>query len=302
MGARETFFRWLLYILTAVLAAAIVVTGADAYLTFRALGRPPAAIALKPLASSSLSEKKKKKDYAIITRRNLFASDPLWPQNADTSKSPDRAAALKSPARQSPSKTPLNIRLVGTTVGPKGVRYAILETAASRDHVILEKGDRLEGAVIQKIDRAEVRVLYEGELNTLRAFGPKPKAKNSFRSSKIHSHQGARKSHRRFTRKISRARLKRQTQTKAEVKRQIRGVPYQDKYGDLGVRIHPRGRSRLMRLLGLRRGDIVYQIAGLPVRDGAGLTSALMKLPNQNESAIEISRRGKPFEIRFVIR
>ncbi len=66
----------------------------------------------------------------------------------------------KSPAppkrraeHKTPPKKPLNLRLVGTAVGSEGIRFAIIEDSTSKAQTIHREGDRIQGAVLQKVDR-----------------------------------------------------------------------------------------------------------------------------------------------------
>ena len=167
MGLRTEMVRRLLYLLTALFIAAGAATASDAYYTYRS---PPVLASAKKvlkLDESLQNSAKKKYDYAVIIRRNLFAS-----RSFRTVK-PIPIALTKRPTPPRARRIhiqPLGLRLVGTTVGPKDVRYAIFEIPGSRRHVIYRPGERLEGALIQAIERTEVHLMYQGEVKILRAF------------------------------------------------------------------------------------------------------------------------------------
>jgi hypothetical protein len=172
MRSRESILRRCLYCLTTLFITAGVFGGADAYFTYHSMDKgysfPPAG--KDEPKRGYLKKKKKKTDYAVIVRRNLFSSSLFKSENSVVSVPPKRPAPKLGLARRPPKQPPLRVLLVGTTVGPERVRYAILEDTKSKKHGIHKIGEHIEGALIQKIYRAEVHVLYGGKVQILRAF------------------------------------------------------------------------------------------------------------------------------------
>lgn len=169
----EVMIRRSLYALTALLIGVSAAGASDAYHTYRSLQEDSFDLLVpEPEPEILPSPKKKvKKDYNIITRRNLFALASLHTVKPKPSlpTRPNLKALSRSQAFQ---QLLLNIRLVGTTVGPEGVRYAIFEDTGSRKHRIYRLGERIQGAIIQRIDRSEVHLQFGGKTKILRAFDP----------------------------------------------------------------------------------------------------------------------------------
>lgn len=175
---RKIIHRYL-YRLSGFLLALGLTAGVDAYLTYRSLKKISMNLEESEIPLPIQHPVHKKIDYRVILHRNLFSSEPLWDVNPPPSKtSPKRSPSRPARAnRPSFSRPLLPVRLVGTTVGPEGVRYAILEKYQAKGNVtfrmgqqIYRLGESIQGAQIQHIARNEVRLLYHGREITIHAF------------------------------------------------------------------------------------------------------------------------------------
>ncbi|MEE9240819.1 MAG: type II secretion system protein N [bacterium] len=304
----------ILYGVAIVLVTTSVVMGMDAYSTYQDLQGPagPAAAKITNQPAEPIAQKPEKKDYDVIVRRNLFASASLGADANLASNPKPRPAAPRN--RSKKSLRSLNVTLVGTTVGPGGMRYAILEEAGSRRHAIHRVGDRVQDAVIQSVERGEVRLNRNGRIVILRAF-ERGSSAGSNQSASLrqpaapHLREGSapprlqrdRSSRpRKLTRRLNRSRLESLTGANGGLESQLRVVAYRGNAGEVGVRVFPSGKGRLIRHLGLRGGDIIFEIDGAPVTSRDELQAALMNILSRNEAMMKISRRGKRYD--FVLR
>ncbi len=300
----------ILYGVVLVLLTASVVMGMDVYSTYQTLQDPAgsAALKIKEQPAEPATPKAEKKDYNVIVSRNLFASASLSPNPSE----PQPQKIIRPRVVSPPKKTQqfLDVTLVGTTVGPKGVRYAILEESGSRTHVIHRMGDRVQGAVIQGVERGEVRLLFNGKVIILRTFERTLSAGSNQRASlrrpstpnfrgRLTPPRPGRNTPsqpRKLTRRLNRSRLEKLTEPGAGFEQQVRVVDYQGSGGETGIRVFPSGRGRLIRVLGLRGGDVIFEIDGVPVTNRHDFQAAILNLLGRNEATMKISRRGKRYD------
>lgn len=107
-------------------------------------------------ASQAKKDGAKISDYRIILQRNLFGPPPtLKKDGAGVETAPEPAKAL--------AVTNLEIVLMGTITGSKGVERAIILDKKSKEQELYEKGDSLHGAVVKSIERGKVIISREGK-------------------------------------------------------------------------------------------------------------------------------------------
>ena len=167
-----------LYGVALVSLAAGAALGADLYYTYESLKTSPRfSLAREKLQEKKPAPKAGKADTRIIARRNLFSAAPLGSRSAK--KKPPSRGGGKTARRRAPGKPkapkaaalpPLGLRLVGTTIGPAGARFAIFSEKGAKKQSIHRIGTKIRGAVIQKVNRGEVSLLYGGKVQVLRAF------------------------------------------------------------------------------------------------------------------------------------
>jgi type II secretion system protein C len=290
-----------------VLVTASVVMGMDVYATYQDLQVPIVSFVTKKKISmpQSVSDNSEKKDYGVIVRRNLFASDSLAPRASLVPRlksTPKNISSKKSVIRPKKVLPPLNVKLVGTTVGPKGLRYAIFSEDGSRTHTIHRMGDRIQGALVKAVERGEVRLLREGRIFTLRVFDQNSNtgSRQSVSTRRTLSKAGISPS-RKLHRRLSRSRLEKMTQSNPDLDRQLRVAPFKGNDGSTGIRISSSGGGKLMRQLGLRGGDVIFEVDEDPVTDKEDLYLAIMSFLSRDEAKMNISRQGKRYDIIYRI-
>jgi type II secretory pathway component PulC len=111
-----------------------------------------------PLATESEMKKSggDAPDYRIILQRNLFGPPPA--------SGKDETAVVEAPdPAEDLAATNLEIVLMGTITGSKGVERAIILDKKSQEQELYEKGDSLHGAVVKNIERGKVIISREGK-------------------------------------------------------------------------------------------------------------------------------------------
>jgi len=103
---------------------------------------------------AGIVDQKRKHDYRVILKRNLFGPPPAKEGTEATTVSPD-AANLES--------TSLDIVLMGTVSGSEGTRRAIILEKKSRKQDLYETGDAIQGAFVKEILRGKVILVYNGK-------------------------------------------------------------------------------------------------------------------------------------------
>jgi type II secretory pathway component PulC len=101
---------------------------------------------------------------------------------------------------------------------------------------------------------------------------------------------------------LNRSRLEKLTEPGAGFEKQVRVVDYRGSGGETGIRVFPSGRGRLIRVLGLRGGDVIFEIDGVPVTNRHDFQAAILNILGQNEATMKISRRGKRYDYILSIR
>ncbi|MBT3432844.1 MAG: hypothetical protein HN435_02910 [Nitrospinaceae bacterium] len=167
--------RQILYAVSLVLVTAGLSLGADLYFTYQSfLAMENTGPSVRRKAPVPLSNKVKKIDYLVIEKRNLFSSTPLGhtKKRAVRPKSKPRKVVVRpTPKLPGPSvAASLDLQLVGTTVGPEGMSFAIFKEKGSSAQKIHRLGDSIKGALIKEVKRGEVSLEYNGKIQIFKAF------------------------------------------------------------------------------------------------------------------------------------
>lgn len=149
---------WLLNLL---LIAAVAYVVSDLFLTFvgKKLTPWPSVPALSLLSAPTQQEVKSFGYYSIITERNLFNSAPEVPVA--------KVAAAPPPPPEPPKAdlplTKLNLKLVGTVSGKLEDSYAFIEDRSKRKQDLYRVGDKIQDAQVIDIARTKVILRNKGK-------------------------------------------------------------------------------------------------------------------------------------------
>ena len=152
-------YLWLIHL---ALIAAGVYIGSDLFWAIVGSRIEPGSRV--PIASSSVAaattEQRTLQQYAVIQERNLFgakgrSSDPRPPP---------------PPSQPPPSKPAINLKLVGTVVGPPERTYAVIEDLSSKRQDLYRVGDVVREAKVVEVTRNRVVLDNRGRREELFSF------------------------------------------------------------------------------------------------------------------------------------
>ena len=313
--------RRMLYGVIFVAVSASAVLGMDLYVTYRSLSRPPVFKSAQTQKFEIIKPRKVEKiDYSKILKRDLFSSRPIGYLKKKKKLNVQRPLPkIRARKQLMPKRKPvpaLRLQLVGTTVRGEGLRYAIFKDKGGGTQKIHRVGERINGAYIKDVRRNEVTLIYDGKTQIFRAFEERKKniprmSRNvPGRPPRMMGPRGPVRSSlgrpvpppRKQTRILSRPRLKRIINRPPGLKSQFRVVPFRSKDGDTGLRVFPAGRGRFLRYLGIRGGDVIFEVNNDPVRNKLEMVSALSRMIEGESGTIGLLRQGKKEKKIFRIR
>jgi type II secretory pathway component PulC len=101
---------------------------------------------------------------------------------------------------------------------------------------------------------------------------------------------------------LSRPRLQRFVNRPPGLESQFWVAPFRSKAGDAGLRVFPTGRGRFLPYLGIRGGDVIFEINNVPVRSKLELVSAFSRMIERKSGTIDVLNQGKKEEREYLIR
>ena len=303
--------RHLLYGVTLFFGLAGAVLAVDTFFTYLGIWQS-APVALAPPPPANPVRKPPAVDYSVIVRRDLFAPDapparpPAQAQAAPRREVPPPASAPPPPAAPEENFA-AKFRLVGTTVFPKGGGYAILEDVASKRQSVHRQGDTVQGAVVERVRRGEVRLAIGERTETLTVFEDKedggPQGKPSSPGSGASREPDASTGPPSLSGPDSAAvRLPREQVARVveRARSYFRTEPYGLPGGVAGVRVYPL-QAGVFQILGFQPGDVILAVDGSAVRTEAELFAAMGRVLERGESAVELLRGGNKLSLSFQV-
>jgi general secretion pathway protein C len=114
-----------------------------------------------PSAAAETTEQRALQQYAVIQERNLFGA-----RNRTATPSPPRPPAPSPPA----AKPAVNLKLVGTVVGPPERTYAVIEELSTKRQDLYRVGDVVREAKVVEVTRNRVVLDNRGRREELFSF------------------------------------------------------------------------------------------------------------------------------------
>ena len=246
------------------------------------------------------------RSYRIILTRNIFDSDnPLdFPDMAELGEGEGEGgtAAAKS----------LSVRLYGTvTTSPPQFSWAIMsKDEANAPQEIFRIGDDVYGeGTLRKVRRKEVVValedgtevvvpLYEGEQSETRV------ARTS-RSSRSEEEQELGSSIRKIGEnryEIDSSEIQLAMNNIDKLAREARIVPSFKDGNTVGFKVFRIKPNSFYKKLGLRNGDVITAINGFEINSTEKALQLYQMLRTEKNLNLEITRRGQPITLEYVIR
>lgn len=249
------------------------------------------------LSTNTLGEKRKPRSYyAVILDKNIFhavvkETSPVKNTPAQTGIDVDQLKNL--------AKTPLDIKLRGTAVREGGGSFAVIEDRRSRKEDLYRIGDMILGeAKLTQIHRDRVVILRDGKKEILELTVTEERGRKrrqdvaSSQTPPLVPGSGVRRlGSDRWS--VSREELESAKTNMSQLMTQIRIAPnFTDGKPD-GFKLLSIKRGSLFDRLGLRNGDVVRHVNGVPLDSPQKALELYAELESGQSVALGILRRGK---------
>lgn len=266
-------FRWLidLLLLTLIMwVVAGIITGVAGYFLYEL----PAPAAHKNLQQAKAGKQiRARSDYAVIKERDLFKVAKAGP----VADKPKPQEDVVRPVAE------MGITLKGTITGPERYARAIIEEKRAQD--LYAVGDKIKGARILAIYRNKVILEVNGQEQMLVVEEDKGAASRTDRTART-----ARRT-KQPAAPVSGG-LNNIMSNLDEYIGRARVAPYFKGGQPYGFRVSNVDRSSLIYELGVRSGDVIRSVNGIPVRSPEDAFAAYQKLQNESSVDVELERRG----------
>lgn len=239
--------------------------------------------------------KRRRPDYALIIDKNIFqavvkeTSSPKKP--AETAVTADQVKNL--------AKTSLDVELRGTAVRDGGDSFAIIEDKRAKKEDLYRVGDMILGqAKLIQIFENRVVVLHDGRKEILELFVEKEETKSKQRTI-ASSKQPPRVLGRGVRRlgsnrwSISREEIETAKANTSQLMTQIRVTPNFTEGKPDGFKLVSIKRGSIFDRLGLRNGDVVRQINGVPLDSPEKTMEVYGQLESGGSITLDVVRRGR---------
>jgi general secretion pathway protein C len=250
-----------------VVSSKITYVGAEASLPEKAAARK---IVKKPSTGS----------YGVIAERNLFGSGGSTAEESDINV-------------EELERTELNLSLLGTVTGGKGLDYAVIKEKNKREQALFRAGDEVAGATINKIMRGAVVLRVENRDEVLlmeeSKSGPgvtrEERAAVSFAGSEI---------------KVKKDEIDDALQDMSKILTEARIRPYFTAGEPDGFMISRIKHGSIFQKMGMRNGDIIQGVNNEPIQSPDDMLELYKGLKSGSEITINVKRRGKQEDLQYV--
>ncbi len=199
------------------------------------------------------------------------------------SPAPARTAAPPPRVKKLP-QTRLALVLKGTVVPTSGAPYAIVAAKKGGDEVVVSVGDKVPGgAVVERIYTDRIEIMLNGRLEVLKV----EEGKGGRAAAVVSSSSAAAGAW-----KVPATYRKRWLNDLPALGRKVRAQPVKGKDGRVGFRLVSRDRN-LLETVGLKSGDVVYEVNGISLSDPAQALKAAGELMKRKEVTVLFSRDGR---------
>ena len=227
--------------------------------------------------------KKQTRLVSSIVKRNIFDSTQV-----------NATPAAKPQAGEIPTSS-LNVQLMGTVVVlPEELSMAWIKDADKNEADGYQQGDKIQDALIKKIERQRVIVERNGELELITFDDGEKKSTKKRGGSKggDQDESGVEKTGRnKYT--IDQAVLDEMLKNPEKLTTQIR-ASQKKKNGDvIGYRLSGIRRKSVFYKLGIKNGDVVHSVNGRPLTSMKEAMDAYKTLQSSKNFTFELTRRRK---------
>ena len=242
------------------------------------------------------------RQYRVISRRNIFNSESVGKGESTTSSPKPKSS---EPLKQ----TELNVRLIGTVVGPPETSFAIIEDKHSRKQELYQIDDMiLDQARVLEIARCKVVVLRDNQEEVL--ICPEEGDKDGGRSAYVASKSAKGVSgDTANVKKISETdymidemEVENALNNINQLMTQIRVVPnFQDGKAN-GFKVFAIKPKSIFAKIGLKNGDVIQKINDMDITSPDRAFQAFQELKDEKSLSVELLRRGGPISLHYEIR
>jgi len=273
--------------------------------TLRLLGptaTPTAMVAARPPAALRVA----RQGYQPLVSRNLFGAKVREEVVAVQPKG-GAATSNAEPEPVAKSAKELGLTLLGTVAGPPSMAYAVI--ASSRKQELYHLGDEVSsGVVLEEVRHGEV-VLRRGSERLLLSMedggkgGASTRVRNRVRP--VTPRRAGTEGIRQVTPNsylLERDTVTNSLKNLSTMMRDIRVVPSFDAARQPnGYRVASIRYGSLLDKLGLKRGDVIQSINGLPISDPDRAYQAYQQLKDESSIQIDVLRGSKPQTLTYEI-
>ncbi len=277
--AAAAFSFWLIIILLGLFA------GREFWLFYS-----PSAIMSPVNTRSSASVVSTKQHWPLtkVVLKSLKSFDP-W-ERVPTAASPARTKALKA------VPSTLELKLIGTFILPGG-NWAVLQQRKNRKQLVLQAGDKVEGAVLDHIERQAVYFKRHGKIEVLSMALNLAKrisagqtgvslAENQFRGPQIGLNVPAARLHNLMAQGLN-------------ALRGVNIIPYYNGSKTEGYQLKFLPDNDKFKEFGIVSGDVIQKINGIAVEHSGAVAKMLRNIDKLSSIDIDLLRGGVPRRIRL---
>lgn len=272
--------KYLFNIINIFLVAAIVYFGVD--IIFKnempesgllPEGHSPGTIS-KNISPQQANPVLSKNQYDIIVARNIFKVE------TEDKESPFIKQETEDNEFEKLEPTTLKLVLWGTVTGDSEV-YAVIEDKQVRQQSLYEEGDSIQGATVKKILRHKVILMYQGKDQILEM--------ETDRKNAVLSKLPV----------IKPLMYESQDNNMSTLRRQVKFRPHFTEGEPDGLMVYGIRSNSIFSQAGLRNGDIVKDVNGIPIISARDASSLFSEIEETDNARITLVRQGKVTELVY---
>lgn len=230
-----------------------------------------------------------------IVKRSIFDSTKVGLEIVDDEVTYDGSEGVA---------TDMDVVLLATLVA-KTAEYSsalISETGKGSKAYGFAEGDTLFGeAEIVRIEQRRVIIIRDGRTEYIEMDGEKEVARGGKKTKKTDDEEGITKDGEKII--VERALVDDALANVESLATKIRVVPHKGSDGSVdGYRLSAIRRGSLFDKLGIKNGDVVHAVNGMPLTSMDGAMSAFQSLQSEAEFTFDVTRRNKKSTFEYEIR
>jgi type II secretion system protein C len=258
----------------------------------------------RPRSRRAPSWARQDRDGTPILQRNIFDSvtGPIDPDAEPPAPAPEMEPD-ELPVVDCASVGDVNVDLTSTVVSDGNPEWSFASVSHDKKSYLCRVGDQVDGRTVSHItwrylflrgDRDECYVDLLDEPKR------KPKRRRKGRLTRRDIKQGIQVVSP-TERVVDRSLVKRAFANPRQFARSVRVRPYKRRGEVTGFRLRRVKRNSPLYLLGARRGDIVHSVNGIDLTSVSNALAAYQGLRDENQLVFEITRKGRPKELKVHI-